>query len=208
MHKEIELISKRNRVLRVTSGTGTHIRKEYSELKRYTTELSMLISLIEAGVNVPKLLLAGQNYIIMEDLGNTTLLDWMEKSEKNGEANYENVIYALADMLKTYYEASKRIFGESMALFDMNFRNFLIKDDVIYRVDFEQVTAGKAESDIGKLLAFSTSYEPVNTPWKINFRRKLLMVLANELGLDIRVIIEEERKESKRMERRRQKNVL
>lgn len=205
MYKEIGLESKRNHVIRIYDGDETFIRKEFKIMKRFSAEAGMLKVLNDEGIRVPKILEVGPDYLILEDLGDQTLLTWLEKAENENLDDYKGVIESLADFLKSFYRASERIFGETMLMYDMNFRNFIVHEDVIYRVDLEQATKGVIESDIGKLLAFSTTYDPPGTEWKMIFRDRLLEGLTEELNLDRELVLMEEADEFRAMESRRNK---
>jgi hypothetical protein len=205
MHKEIELISKRNRVLRIIEGDESWIRKEFKVMKRFSAEAGMLKVLKAEGIRVPKILKVGPDHLLLEDLGDWTLLDWFEKAEEDNLENYESMIQGMVDFLREFYIVSHKVFGEPMVMYDMNFRNFIVREDALYRVDLEQTCKGSIESDIGKLLAFATTYHPPGTDWKMKFRDRLFEQLTDALVLHRETVLEEEMKEYREMNSRRMK---
>ncbi|MCR3955238.1 MAG: hypothetical protein NUK57_03010 [Gudongella sp.] len=203
MHKEIELVSKRNRVLRIIGNGGSSIRKEFKVMKRFSAETGMLKLLKNEGIRVPDILEVGPDYLLLEDLGDETLLAWLERSENQNLKNYEFMVEEMAEFLKDFYRATQAVFNETMIMNDMNFRNFIIHEDRIYRVDLEQISKGEIEADIGRLLAFATTYDPPKTDWKIQFRNSLLEKILKVMDLDRKLVQRWEIEEYKDIEDRR-----
>lgn len=205
MYQEIELISKRNKVLRVKDNENTYIRKVFSNEESFKRELEIVTFLKDKSSQVPEIIEVNENEIIYEDLGDETLLQWLEDSENKGITNYENIIKDLLYLINELHSLLKYEFKEELVLFDMNFRNFIIFEGKIYRVDFEQVRGGSIHSDLGKLLAFLMNYYPSHSSWKKTLRESFIEKLKGYSGIDITEILRYEEEENKEMKIRRGK---
>lgn len=202
MHKEIKLISKRNKVYRVDEGEGTYILKTFKLKEDFLREKELLSLLKSAGVNVPSIIKWEKNSLYLEDLGKETFLHWYEGAEKQDTLDL-SVIYELSAWLKGFYKAAGEFYNEGITLHDVNFRNFIIVDNKIYGIDFEETKKGKVWEDAGKLLAYGLTYDPPMTEWKVNFRNKFIDILSKVLNIEKDKIREEEKKELKAIEKRR-----
>jgi tRNA A-37 threonylcarbamoyl transferase component Bud32 len=169
MHKEIMLPSKRNNVFRIVEDEGTHILKKFENRENYIKEKEVLGVLKKAGVNVPSIIKAEDDHLYLEDLGEVTFLDWYEEEEKNNSLDL-SMVYRLCAWLKDFYSAVFDFYKKQFILYDVNFKNFIIHDNKIYGIDFEQVRPGHIYEDAGKLSAFGLTYDPPMTGWKNNFR--------------------------------------
>lgn len=206
MHQEIKLISKRNEVYRIYDDDKTYISKIFTSFDTFHKEKEILSIMKKEGANVPYIIKSSQNKILMEDLGEETLLDWYENLEKQNSNEYDCILLKLCAWLKKFYNISFAHYNEQFILRDVNFRNFIIKNNEIYGIDFEQSCPGKIETDAGKLTAYALTYEPYMTKWKIDFRNKFIDILSKELNLDKNLILIEEKNEIKSIEKRRKIN--
>ena len=197
MHQEIKLTSKRNRVLRIDEGDKSYISKKFFQSADFINEEYFLKILKNGGANVPLILGEGQNLLLLEDLGDETLLKCYENLEKKNSTEYKDIILKLSEWLKTFYRLTLTSFGKQIIINDVNFRNFILYNNGIYGIDFEQASLGKIETDAGKLSAFALTYEPSMTEWKIKFRNELINTLSEELNIQKQLIVCEERKEIK-----------
>lgn len=202
MHKKIKLISKRNKVYRIVEDQGSYILKRFENHENYLREKEILSILKKAGVRVPTIIKAQDDYLHLEDLGQVNFLDWYEKEEKNKTLDL-SMAYELLGWLKDFYSALFDFYGEQLILYDINFKNFILVDDKIYGIDFEQVQPGNIEEDAGRLTAFALTYDPSMTGWKKNFRNKFIDILSEKLNIEKEKIIGEEGKELKAIEKRR-----
>ncbi len=202
MHKKIKLISKRNNVLRIVEDDRTYIAKKFENKENYIREKEILNILINAKINVPSIIKAEQNSLYLEDLGGITFLDWYEELEKQNTLDI-SMIYKLSSWIKSFYEAISECYNEQIVLYDVNFKNFIIVNDEIYGIDFEQSQEGNIAEDLGKLSAFALTYDPSMTEWKINFRNIFVDILSKELNIKKEIIIAEEKKELSAIEKRR-----
>jgi len=167
-------------VVKVYAQPGTNLKKEKE----------MLLELKKRGVAVPRIVEADHESITMEYLDGPLLLDIFEQQEKlagsQGKSLAEPVylaIHSLCRWLMDFYDAARNIGGEQIILGEVNFRNFIIKEQ-IFGIDFEQCRHGQIEEDIGKLCAFALTYSPPFTPWKIAAAGELFKILCGELNLD------------------------
>jgi tRNA A-37 threonylcarbamoyl transferase component Bud32 len=202
MHKEIKLKSKRNNVFRIVEDEGTYILKKFENHENYIREKEVLSILKKEGVNVPSIIKAEENYLYLEDLGEVNFLDWYEEQEKNNALDI-SMVYELCSWFKDFYSAVFEFYKKQFILYDVNFKNFIICDNKVYGIDFEQVKPGHIEEDAGRLSAFALTYNPSMTEWKMDFRNILINILSNELNIEKEKIISEENKELAAIKKRR-----
>ncbi len=207
MHQEIKLISKRNEVKRIINDDKTYIIKKFRCLDEFDKEKNILNILKENNANVPEILYAEKNTLFLQDLGEFTLLKWYEQIENKNSECYEEIILKLCFYFSNIYEIFKNNFKEQLILYDVNFRNFIIKNNEVYGIDFELVQKGELENDAGKLAAYALTYDPSNTHWKIKFCNVLINMFSDKLNIDKKLILEEQNKELNNIYRRRNINV-
>lgn len=202
MHKEIKLRSKRNNVFRIVEDEGIYILKKFENHENYIREKEVLSILKKAGINVPSIIKAEENYLYLEDLGEVNFLEWYEEQEKNNALDI-SMVYNLCSWFKDFYSAVFEFYKKQFILYDVNFKNFIICDNKVYGIDFEQVKPGHIEEDAGRLSAFALTYNPSMTEWKMDFRNILINILSNELNIEKEKIISEENKELAAIKKRR-----
>ena len=202
MHKEIKLRSKRNNVFRIVEDEGIYILKKFENHENYIREKEVLSILKKEGVNVPSIIKAEENYLYLEDLGEVNFLEWYEEQEKNNALDI-SMVYNLCSWFKDFYSAVFEFYKKQFILYDVNFKNFIICDNKVYGIDFEQVKPGHIEEDAGRLVAFGLTYNPSMTEWKMDFRNILINILSNELNIEKEKIISEENKELAAIKKRR-----
>ena len=205
MHKKVELISKRNKVYRLIEDEGKSILKIFSNKDDMEKELTMLQLLHTNGCKVPEVLKITSDSLYLEDLGDMTLLNWLEKSERISSEDILHVITKLADWLTVFYDTISSRLGLNYIMNDVNFRNFLIKDDEIYGIDFEQSKEGEMVEDFGKLAAYALTYDPQMTDWKKKFVKLLIDQLSLKFNISTESIESEMEKELVRINLRRYK---
>ena len=190
MYTKTRLISKKNQVNRVVEGGKSYIEKIFYEPKNMKIEIEIQELLNKKGCNAPKIIKAYKNTLILEDLGDVTLLDWYEKAEREYSKTYEAMLKKLSQWMKAFYFVTKNYYKNDIMLGDVNFRNFIIKENEVFGIDFEEVNQGNVETDIGNLLAFAMTYYP-ESKWKIDFSDKLMQILLTDLKLSEEVVIRE-----------------
>lgn len=170
------------------------VYKEYFRPERMRREIQMLSLLKEKGVFVPVIYGTGENYILLEYLEGTLLLDyycWLESRQGSaGSAlqwSADQFIYNLCYWFKSFYIATREIFGEQLIMGDVNFRNFIIRDK-IYGIDLEECREGRMEEDLGSLCAFGLTYAPTFTAWKLAMLGNLVGIFCQELDLNREVV--------------------
>lgn len=194
MIEKTRLNSKKNQVFRIIKEGNSYIEKTFTDNFRMKKEVEILKILKHNECKVPEIIEIYEQTLILEDLGMITLLDWYESIEKDGSTNYIEVIEQLGQWLSEFYFNINKVYNDTI-LFDVNFRNFVIKNDVIYGIDFEECQIGTRETDIGKLAAYSMTYDPAMTQWKIDFSEQVIEILSQKLNLDIELVIQERNKE-------------
>ncbi len=205
MYQKIALISKKNKVYRIKDGGKSHILKIFTDTKSLDKELELLKFLYKEDILVPKILNTNKDSITLEDLGETSLLSTYEELEKNNNIKYQGIIESLLSWLERFYKISESYYGKECILFDMNFRNFIVKNRQVYRIDFEEVAFGKKESDIGKLLAFGLTYKPEQTEWKKEFEKAFINEIVRSGLYDLENVIAEKDSELEKIKVRRKK---
>jgi len=203
MYKEIKLTSKRNQVFRVVEINKTYITKKFSNIENVKKEVEFLQILKDNKLNVPNIIDIKNDTLILEDLGEITLLDWYENLESLNSNDYKDIMMKLARWMKDFYNLTNSCFNKQFILSDVNFRNFIIKDNEVYGIDFEQAELGNIENNAGKLVSFALTYKPAMTNWKINFCDEFINVLSLELKIDKELIIKEKEIELKKLYNRR-----
>lgn len=203
MHKEIKLISKRNQVFRVFETNKIYIKKTFSNIENMKKEIEFLKILKDNKINVPDIIEIKNDTLILEDLGEITLLDWYENLEKLNSNDYKDEMINLIRWMNDFYHLTNTCFNKQFILSDVNFRNFIIKDNEVYGIDFEQAELGNIEKDAGKLVSYALTYKPAMTNWKVNFCDELINLLSLELKIDKELIIKEKEKELKNIYSRR-----
>ncbi|HCO18093.1 MAG TPA: hypothetical protein DIT39_00530 [Tissierellales bacterium] len=195
MCKKVKLTSKRNKVYRLLEDEGNSILKTFIDKEDMKRELSILRLLHGRNCRVPEVLKVTSDSIYLEDLGDETLLDWYESIEKTNADSILPMILKLSDWLEAFYDTLSSSKYGNYIMGDVNFRNFLIKDGEIYGIDFEQCREGKIEEDLGKLAAYSLTYDPMMTDWKKNFVKLLVEQLSMKLDISKDAISSEMDKE-------------
>ena len=203
MYQKMRLKSKKNQVYRVIEDDRSYIQKTFIEPEKMEKEIQALRVLKKEGCNVPEILKIFKNTLLLEDLGEVTLLDWYVKKEKEDSVDYSEMIEKLSQWMKCFYSITYNHYSRSIILSDVNFRNFLIKDDEIFGIDFEESQAGNIETDTGKLAAFSMMYNPAMTEWKLRFVEEMEKVLSCKLKLKRELVMEEREKELLQIKNRR-----
>jgi tRNA A-37 threonylcarbamoyl transferase component Bud32 len=178
---EKQFASKRNDVYLVSavcdgSGTQRFVVKEYREqADTVTKEAFLLKALYTKGVSVPRLYYKGNRCIVVEHINGTPLLDVMTDAEYFAREsmdyiNLKGIATHVARWLDGFYKAIAEITGRDTILWDINLRNFLVGYK-LYGIDFEDCREGAIEEDIGRLIAFSITYEPAFTQYKMKFAK-------------------------------------
>ncbi|NLZ93601.1 MAG: hypothetical protein GX922_06275 [Firmicutes bacterium] len=184
--------------------------KEYRNRHAMSKEAQIIQALYAEGLAVPKIIAAGDGHLILEYLPGKNLLTWFEEQEKEAQQPAINegittVLEQLASWLADFYNIMHRKYGYSIVLNDVNLRNFIVIEEKIFGLDFEDCCAGTKEEDLGRLCAFILTYDPVFTFWKYQFVLAIKDIIVKKLNLSWDVVFEEIEKELQRMSQRRQR---
>lgn len=179
---EKNFYSKKNNVYLVRTQTGRYVIKKYSAHNSSAREEYMLKTLKGRGVSIPELIYSCEDYIILEYIDGSTLLDEFSSAEKN-HTNIDGLAFRFIVWLKSFYHGVKDANGFQTIIGDVNFRNF-ITNDKFYGIDFEDCRRGDIEEDAGRICAYFICYIPAFTDWKIQMAGNLFKMLTCELSLD------------------------
>lgn len=210
-------ISKKNEVSLYTFVDANHQKRDYI-VKTHTStflckrEAEVLTHLIRGGLTVPKIIDAEDNFIVLEYIKGPTLLNWTSDREQAAEGQtmhneVRQVLQNLADWLSFCYALLHRVYAKSMILGDVNFRNFIIADQ-IYGLDFEEYREGNPAEDIGALCAFALTYDPAFTLWKYHFVMAVRDIIAASLKLPWETVFAHMQTELERISSRRKTDYL
>ena len=189
--KKVEIHRKRNTVYRIYNNSKTYIVKKYSDINYMLNEAEILNILLNSKASVPKLISVSNDEVMLEDLGDLTLLNWLKKEEKNSSINYHKMIIKLLCFMQRFYKITNDYYGRQYIINDVNLSNFLIKNNKIYGIDFELCTEGRIESDIGRMIAYIVTCDPVASDWKFKFISDFIHIFLLNFNLNIVLLIKE-----------------
>ena len=222
--KTQKLYSKKNSVNKVAvsfsdGSKKVYVMKEYrgeDSKPRSGNEWFFYDALKTSDIRKPAVFYRNEALLIMEFLGDETLLDYIAAVElENSEVSLQEcsrpedfrIKYKpLADACCYIYDFNKTLEkarGRPFVLYDMNLRNFLLPGRKIYRVDFEDCQPGTVEEDFGKFIAFFLTYRPSFTFWKLCISESIKNFCRISLNLDMDRINLELDRELESMKKRR-----
>lgn len=150
-----KLHSLRNEVCRVPTPYGCVIRKRYGTQEAYLFETQRLAQLKHKGIHVPAVLFHTPCVAFLEDVGDATYVDVLDRVSLQDEATADLPAKALVDFLFSYYAATNELRG------DVNLRNFMYRDGICFGIDFEESpSTACASNDMGRILAYVLTYDP------------------------------------------------
>lgn len=115
---------------------------------------------ILSGINIPAVLARSEKALCSEYIEGQTLLQALETSEKQNHT-FDRYIFLWIEFMQRFYKTMPGYIYK-----DINFRNFIVKDNCIYGVDLEEIQKGLPKTDIGRAVAFLLSYDPSFTEYK------------------------------------------
>jgi tRNA A-37 threonylcarbamoyl transferase component Bud32 len=218
--KKEKLFSRKNDVYKVELASGSEIKlyvlKQYRGENRHyriKNELFFYDLLGNNGLKVPHVYYSDEEMVIMEFMGDRTLLDYITHKENSTRGNdisesndYFRQLPSLNGALNYIYGFNKKLktlTEKSYVLNDMNHRNFLLPGKKVCRVDFEDCRLGIVEEDMGKFIAFFLTYNPSFTEWKRSVSESIKSYCRDTMDIDISRIDWEIEKELKKMAERR-----
>ncbi|WP_026393886.1 RIO1 family regulatory kinase/ATPase [Acetobacterium malicum] len=207
--------SKKNRVQLIEISAGQQvirlIEKTFTEAVALKKELSMLNLLHEMAFSVPECLGQFDRVLLYEYLGGMTLCEKLEIAEVcepdlfSGPVNRDNEITELFKKTIDWLDQLHQKTG--LTFYDINLRNFIVRDNLVYAIDYEDFSKLKPVVDYGRLLAFILTYKPVFTEWKKALIRELEDYLNNEIKVNMDEVRQEKERELARINERRAKLV-
>ena len=192
-------ISKRNQVF-LQDGV---VIKKFPGRESAETEARILREYYDVGIAVPKVLEQRETELVLEYIPGETIPDFLARM---GPTPDDDLLWKAAAGLcawfKCFYEAvdhtkSKEIRG------DVNGRNFIITGRGVISVDFEERVIGRAEQDIGRLLAFICTYNFDEVYAKRQLARLFKQEVEKRLCLFMPEILKQFRLELAAMKKRR-----
>jgi len=152
------LKSKKNAVLSLTvSSTGTIIHTVVAKMfiaGQFTNELSVLKTSWAQGLAVPQVLEARDGVILMEFIPGEPFVDRINHTFE------PHLIDKLAEWYYNYHKVHGKIKG------DPRLRNFILNEDKIYGVDFEESCEAHWMVDIAGVCASLLDTDPIFDPRK------------------------------------------
>ncbi len=182
------------------------IYKKFNSFTSKDKELILLKGLKHKGLKVPDVFYESEDYIVKEYIEGQTLLDSIIAIESNQSKEINqamDLLIKVFDWMDKFYIYSKEIVGKDIILEDINFRNFLIKKNDVYGIDFEDSHEGHRERDGGRFCAFMLNYEPTHTKWKIDITKLLFQIMINKFKYQKEELICEFNEEIIEIEKRR-----
>ncbi len=190
MIKNKDFYSKRNKVSLVEKDCKKYIYKIHSIEKSFCLEKDFYFKLDKndnSKIKIPKLLSCNENEktLVIEYIEGCTLLEKLEGLEKKNceEAEFDsvNLILKLYNWIESFYSI-EFIKNDKIVLNDINFRNFIVKDDEIYGIDFEDLKNQDYDykNRTGGLIAFYLMYKPTFSIFKNNVVEKVIDYLVKE----------------------------
>lgn len=156
--------SKRNLVTYHKSRDSVY--KKFIDKAAFECEVAVYQLLkVAATVHVPKVLEIDSNTLEIElqYVHGYLLLDCLMEAETLGD---EQKAIELLDLLFDWIEGIHKVIGPAMILEDVNFRNFIFSNQILYGIDFEQVTDGDQTKEKAMILAMYLQYDPIASIFK------------------------------------------
>lgn len=187
--------SKKNHVCQVNINGKICVMKKYFDEYSVVKEQEILSLLGSKELSVPKVLWNQDNQMCLDYIEGITVLDYLiELENKSSDSEYVDFINHFADLHKDLYEAL-RGYKKDMILGDMNLRNYITNKGKIFRIDFEDCTAGNIETDIGKMAAFALTYDPSFTDWKKTYVNSLIDIFSERINISKEKVVAEMERE-------------
>ena len=145
------------------------IAKRFSDGARLEKELRIGARIRESGLRAPAVLGRSEDTILYEYIEGRTLCALLDEAEAAGDGSAMLPgLVLLCGWLAAFHAAT------GAAFYDINLRNFVLKDGTLYGFDFEDAREGGTEADYGRFLAFVLTYDPAFTGLKLRLCRRLL----------------------------------
>jgi tRNA A-37 threonylcarbamoyl transferase component Bud32 len=171
--------SRKNRVFKIRMEEGMGVAKVYPEARigAAQAEFRLLKRCSDHGVLVPTPIELASNTIVMAYVDGENVADVVDgilAREHGARARVDDRAGLLAKRLADWLASFHRAFRFELCRGDTILRNFMISDDRIYGIDFEEAHYGDALQDIGELCASILGMRPLFGP--LNFKLTSYMV--------------------------------
>ena len=192
-----EFKSKRNRVYR----SEDKVYKQFSDAAAARAEAEFLNMLSKKNVPAPALLRREGHVLVMEYIDGVTLPDLLCGTD---EQAWPQIAALITGWLQIFYDAVCHTdTGEIRG--DVNGRNFLFKAGKVWGVDFEEHIYGARETDAGRLLAYTATYDIQDETRKTVLANALERQFVGVMGLDPLMVSAEREKEMQAISLRRKR---
>ena len=154
-------------------------------------EIEILKHLNEYGVMSPEIYYNTSNLVVMKYIHGEALLDRLLIPDKKNMTELKQTIEKLIYWFISYYRAmtvwNKNLYIKS----DVNLTNFIICDDIIFGLDFENCRPGIVEEDIGRLCTNILMCNPNNFTFNHDLLYKIIKMTSQEVRIDTERVIRE-----------------
>lgn len=162
----------------VVTLTEEGIRKQFADKEECQKESKLYaqLSMLEF---FPKVVESGEDFIVLQYLGERTLLKILNECEKKGDMQgFLGYMQKLAGVFRRLNEYQNYEFVYR----DVNFRNFLVKDGKLFCIDLADLSTGELCQPLGETIAFLLSYDEAFTPFKFDCANELLDYYIKNFG--------------------------
>lgn len=167
----IEIVNiggKKNIVCKITfSNNESAVLKLYQEGNK-ENEIKILKICRKLEIDAPKILQIGNDYLILEYIKGENMGDLI--SESISEAQLK----ILAEWLYNFHKLMKTHMGKNWIKGDSRVANFILQNNKIYGIDFEESRKGIWQRDIAEITTSILDMNPMFTQWKIQLSRKFI----------------------------------
>lgn len=213
MRKIKEFYSKKNKVSLVEINFQKYIYKVHLNEKAFYLEKEFYRKLKQNHdymINTPNLVSYRENQktLLLQYIKGATLLEKLEEFEVINNSNAEmasaNLIISLYNWIESFYNIDF-IKKDGLVLNDVNFRNFIVKDNKIYGIDFEDISEGDCKDSIGRIIAFYLTYSPCFTLFKNRVSKRVVDYLIRQKGFNEKKLTKNIKEELEIIKKRREK---
>lgn len=214
MRKIKEFYSKKNKVSLVEINFQKYIYKVHLNESSFYLEKEFYLKLKQNHdyiINTPNLVSYRENQktLLLQYIEGSTLLEKLEELEEINDWDAElasaNLILCLYNWVESFYNIDF-IKKDGLVLNDINFRNFIVKDNKIYGIDFEDISKGECKDSTGRILAFYLTYNPCFTLFKNRVSKRVVDYLIGQKGFNEKKLTKNIEEELIIIKKRREKS--
>ena len=191
--------SRRNHACLVQGPAGRKVVKTFCEEAFFQRELQIYRLLQNKGIPCAEVIAIEGNSLVLSELPGQNLVDWLDRQEQTGRPIWE-IWDKLVAWLCTFWHWT------GLVMTDVNLRNFLYDETTktLYGLDFEECREGNIEISAARVAAFVRTYKPENTSLKQEISRYILVLFAQNCGLEVEALfLESKRQETHILQRRK-----